>query len=69
MKRRNLIVFLLMSFLLISVTAQAQDWYVKAGAKKGKGTQELPYKGVYKALNKALKGDVIGDVRAERSQV
>jgi hypothetical protein len=59
MRKRNLVIFFLMSFLMVSVTAQAQDWYVKAGAKKGKGTKVLPYKGIYKALSKALKGDVI----------
>ena len=59
MKKRNLFLFLLIFFFAVAGTAQAQDWYVKAGAKKGKGTKEKPYKGIYKALKKAVKGDVI----------
>ena len=42
-----------------SGTAHAADYYVKAGAAKGKGTLEAPYKGIYKALADAVKGDVI----------
>ncbi|BBM83447.1 right-handed parallel beta-helix repeat-containing protein [Candidatus Uabimicrobium amorphum] len=37
----------------------ATDYYVLQGAKRGKGTKERPYKGIYKALKKAAKGDVI----------
>lgn len=44
---------------MVFVTGEAADWYVKAGAKQGKGTKVKPYKGIYKALKKALKGDVI----------
>ena len=59
MKKRNFVIFFLMSFLLVTGTAHAENWYVKAGVKKGKGTKERPYKGIYKALKKAVKGDVI----------
>jgi len=58
MKNFYLAIFLIV-FFMVSGTADASDWYVKAGAKKGKGTKEKPYKGIYKALKKALKGDVI----------
>lgn len=59
MKKCNLLVILLVLSFMVSGIAEAQDWYVKEGAKKGKGTQEKPYKGIYKALAKAVKGDVI----------
>ena len=58
-RRWNLFIFILILVFTITGTAAAQDWYVKAGAKKGKGTNEKPYKGIYKALKKAVKGDVI----------
>ncbi len=57
--KKNIVIILLVSFFLISGTAEARDWYVKAAAKKGKGTKELPYKGIYKALKKPVKDDVI----------
>ncbi len=58
MKKHSLVILLMVIFMF-SGTADARDWYVKAGAKKGKGTIEKPYKGIYKALKKAVKGDVI----------
>lgn len=39
--------------------AEAADWYVRAGAKGGDGSLERPFKGIYKALGKAVKGDVV----------
>jgi uncharacterized protein DUF1565 len=59
MKINQIIGCLILVGGLCSSAVQAQDWYVKAGAKGGKGTIEKPYKGIYKALGKALKGDVI----------
>lgn len=49
----------LFCFLLITSFVFAKDFYVKSGAKRGKGTQKRPYKGIYKALRKASSGDVI----------
>lgn len=49
--------------ILISITAlapaQAEDIYVRAGAEKGEGTRQRPYRGIYKALDRAKPGDVI----------
>lgn len=45
--------------MFVFANVYAKDYYVLAGAKRGKGTKEKPYKGIYKALKKATKGDVI----------
>lgn len=57
-KRVNLFLFLV-TLVFTTNSVFAKDWYVKQGAKGGKGTLEKPYKGIYKALKKAVKGDVI----------
>jgi hypothetical protein len=59
--RRTLVaVLLVLGFFLVLVgEAVAADWYVMAGAKRGKGTKEAPFKGIYKATDKATSGDVI----------
>jgi len=58
MMKKKIVGLFLILFLTTGLV-QAQDWYVKAGTKGGKGTIEKPYKGIYKALDKAVKGDVI----------
>lgn len=67
MIKKNSVIILFVSFFLVAGTAEARDWYVKSGAKGGKGTIEKPYKGIYKALKKALKGDVIHVARGDYS--
>ncbi len=62
MTRSSLSIRLAVLLLLIStspLTAYAEDIYVRAGAEKGKGTRERPYRGIYKALDRARPGDVI----------
>ncbi|MEQ8762487.1 MAG: DUF1565 domain-containing protein [Planctomycetota bacterium] len=49
---------LLITTLTAGVTT-AEDLYVRAGAEKGKGTRERPYRALYKALERAKPGDVI----------
>lgn len=45
-------------FLLPVLHGSAADWYVKAGSD-GKGTKEAPFVDIWKALDKAVRGDVI----------
>jgi len=59
MKKINIYLGVFIAFSLVSNQIQAKDWYIKGGTKGGNGTIEKPYKGIYKALDKALKGDVI----------
>lgn len=54
---RKLFYFILIVF--VANLTYARDFYVKSGARRGKGTLKRPYKGIYKALKKAVKGDVI----------
>ncbi|WP_372371042.1 right-handed parallel beta-helix repeat-containing protein [Candidatus Uabimicrobium sp. HlEnr_7] len=51
--------FMIAILTLFTVNTMATDYYVLQGAKRGKGTKKRPYKGIYKALKKAIKGDVI----------
>jgi hypothetical protein len=51
-------VFGLVLLLALPAAAEARDIYVKAGAS-GKGTMDSPYGNLWKALSKAMRGDVI----------
>jgi len=49
----------LIAGLLFCASVQAADLYVKAGTEGGDGTKATPYAFLWKALDKAVRGDVI----------
>ena len=60
MKRRigGFVLSILVSLLAVSLEARAGDWYIKAGSD-GEGTKDKPFPDLWKALAKAVRGDVI----------
>jgi len=49
----------LLAVFFMCAAAQGADWYVRAGAEDGDGTKAAPYANLWKALDKAARGDVI----------
>ncbi|MCD4825125.1 MAG: DUF1565 domain-containing protein [Phycisphaerae bacterium] len=58
-KKTTMVLGVLFVTGLLSSLAAAKDIYVKPGDSTGKGTKDAPYKYLWKAVDKAIRGDVI----------
>ncbi len=56
---RVLQVVIAVVFLIISTTAEARDWFVRAGETGGDGSQEKPFTDPWQALDKLEAGDKV----------